>query len=81
MPGTEGHGKMAGLYGSGPSGWQWKARPISPAAASDSLQLLGLGHDLWIASERVDLVTCSLTYQTTVCVGQVLAAVELGGSG
>ena len=33
---AEGHGKMARLYRSGPSGWQWKAHQISPAAASDA---------------------------------------------
>ncbi len=50
---AEGHGKMARVYRSGPSGWQWKAHRRLHQTLP---QLLGRGHDLWIVSELVDLV-------------------------
>ncbi len=38
-------------------------------------------HDLWIVSERVDLVDLFVDVPDQGVRGQVLAAVELGGSG
>ena len=72
MPGLRDMGRWPEYTAQGLQGGNGK-RPRSVRRLHQTLpQLLGLGHDLWIVSERVDLVDLFVDVpDDAVCVGQV----------